>query len=141
MNTPEQMAARLYVRGSTSYEVAVVAIRADREARLTDACDSGANESPQDVAMRVLPMRFDEGTDRERQAIVFGVTADREHLAAWCIGKAAEADREAEAHDAQLASIPVDDHVRVATKRERMARCEGQAVAFRGVAAKLGTRA
>src|SRR5262249_12132221 len=49
------------------------------------------------------------------------VRTDREHIAKWCLQKAGAAEREAAAHPDQA----------------RVARCEGQASAFKALAALL----
>lgn len=56
---------------------------------------------------------------------------------AWCARKAEEADREAAAHEEQLAQVPEDDAPTRLCKQERIARCDGMAVAFRAVEARL----
>lgn len=65
------------------------------------------------------------------------IHADREQFAAKCCDLAAAAQREADAHDAQLDSLPLGSVDRQ-SKHERIGRCEGQAAAFRAVAALLG---
>ncbi len=68
------------------------------------------------------------------------IVADREQAGAWCADKAKGADGEADAQGVQFAQVPIGDHATIAVKLGRVNRCEGQAVAFRGVAAKLGVR-
>ncbi len=67
--------------------------------------------------------------------ILAGIRAARHAIERWCEEHAGEADREAVVHEAQLAHL--SDLVTVAGKRDRIARCEGQASAFRALAAVL----
>lgn len=59
-----------------------------------------------------------------------------ENIAAWAEEKMRAAEREAAAHEAQLGhvGIPADALIE---KTRRIIRCEGQAVAYRAMVAKL----
>lgn len=85
---------------------------------------SGRIETPEEMAERIAsaPWRSAYESTERRLVAADAIRKDRKQIVAWCIEKAAEADREAAAH----------------SDRERVARCEGQASALKALAAKLG---
>jgi len=91
-------------------------------------------EAPETMARRL----WHTGAAREDGARA--IRAAREQIRAWCIGHAEEAEREAAAHDVQEAALLREGgaHGRAVSHRERVMRCEGQAVVLRGLAAMLG---
>jgi len=89
-------------------------------------------------APEVIAIRLSLGV--AHSALCLAMRADREQIRAWCIEHAEEAEREAAAHDVQEAALLREGgaHGRAVSHRERVMRCEGQAVVLRGLAAMLG---
>lgn len=85
-------------------------------------------ETPGDMAARIAGSW--SVNDAGETLILAGIRADRRVITEWCEEKAAAADREAQSHD-------IAGEAGFGTVRERMHRCEGQAVAWRGLAAIL----
>lgn len=92
----------------------------------------GAPETPEQVAAPRCP----RASKRVLDLVMDAIRADREQIAAWCEAKAAEAQREADAHGRMVTG----EHGRElsdVSHSERAMYCEGQASAIRAIAAIL----
>lgn len=92
-------------------------------------------ETPEAMAERLAGNGAGPTSIAMRGVLAEAIRARDEQIAAWCDERAAEAQREAEAHAAQM--HPTMAGGDAAAKMRRIERCEGQAAAFRAVAAKL----